>query len=93
MNPIDCPWIVRIGFKRIRDIRGNQDILVFLDLISFVINMVCTFSIRAINKHGIIDTLVFLYGMKFYFWEKTDFTNIQIFNKRVVAVFFQQFFR
>jgi len=93
MNPVDSPGIMFGSAEGIRDIGRYNNVLVLFHRISLAVNRIPPLTFYTIDKHGIAASLVFLYIMVLYPGEETDFTDIQIPDKRLVAIGVQQFVR
>ena len=53
------------------DTGRDDDILVFLHGILFTEDTIPSFSLRTINKHGVVTAMFFLEKMIFNTWEET----------------------
>lgn len=91
--PIDCPRIFVVSPERIRSVRGQDDVLVFLQKVFFSVYLIPPFSIGTIYQHGVVTSLILLDIVVFYLWKIAYFPQVKIADKGIFAVFFQQVFR
>src|ERR1700730_5409680 len=77
MYPVDCPWIIFIGFVCMRDIRRNNEKIACADHIFLFTDLQLPFAFYTIDKDMLVGTMRAFPVMKFCVGVETNIRDIK----------------